>query len=311
MKSTFRSEQFDDWNQAIVSTFCDMGFRFPQDGFVGGAIAVNNLMNTQLSTVYTNMELKVIRNRSHISNLSEAVYLIKFQLQGRAIVKHRNHVTELDPGDFVICSTIEPYELELERHNRQAVLVVPENTMKEVFTDANNFLGLRMDRKRVPHNILSNMIQGIVDQNHEIPPQLLQRMEANVLDLLGTSLYAEANRIYETVRNPKEIQLDEIKRIINLNLDNPNLSVEFIANQSRISTRYLHMLFKLEGISVSRYILQQRLTACANALSHPDFKNSSTTDIALHWCFSDASHFNRCFKASYGQTPRQYRLNHT
>lgn len=299
MKNTYESKNFDEWSQAIVSNFCNMGFRFHGEDFASSPITVSNLMKTQLSCVNTNMELGVTRNKSHISSMSEAYYLVKFQLAGHSIIKHRNHVADLSPGDFIICSTVEPYQLELERNNRQAVLSIPEVTMKEIFANTDSFLGLKMDHHVAPHSILSNMIHGIVEQSDEIPPQLLQRIEANVLDLLGTSLYAEANRIYKATKSAKEIQLDDIKRSINLNLDNPSLSVDFIAKQSRISTRYLHMLFQIEGISVSRYILKQRLAACAKALAHPDYKDHSSTDIAMQWCFADASHFNRSFKTCY------------
>ncbi|MBX2859523.1 MAG: helix-turn-helix domain-containing protein [Cellvibrionaceae bacterium] len=75
------------------------------------------------------------------------------------------------------------------------------------------------------------------------------------------------------------------------------LSIDFVANKLQISTRYLHMLFKPQQVSISKYILQQRVEACAKALAHPEYQHYSTTDIAMEWCFADASHFNRCFKA--------------
>jgi AraC-like DNA-binding protein len=69
------------------------------------------------------------------------------------------------------------------------------------------------------------------------------------------------------------------------------------------------MLFQSETMSLSKYIQYQRLEACRRALRHPDYRQRSTTDIALQWGFSDVSHFHRCFKASYGVTPRQYKLS--
>ena len=86
------------------------------------------------------------------------------------------------------------------------------------------------------------------------------------------------------------------------------LGVDFIAQTERISKRYLHMLFKIQNISVSKYIQQLRLDVCYKDLTNSEFNNFSISNIALAWGFGDLSHFNLCFKAQYSHTPRQIRL---
>lgn len=302
----FSFKKADEFHDAISTHFCPMEFNQLTDDF-NSQVQAKNFMQTNLTSISTRSRFNVVRNQSHIHNLSQTTYLVKFQLKGKTILTQRDKSALLKPGDFIVCCTSEPYELQIEDNNLQAVLSVPEKTMQDVFEDVDNFLGVKMPYEKAPHSILSNVVKGVTEHQEHLAPQLMQRLEANILDLLGTSLYAESNHFSHESTCSKQSQIEEIKRIIKLNLDNPNLSIEFITQQMDISTRYLHMIFKSEGISVSRYIMQQRLSACAKALTHPDYQHHSSTDIAMQWCFSDSSHFNRCFKACYGLTPGQYR----
>ena len=93
-----------------------------------------------------------------------------------------------------------------------------------------------------------------------------------------------------------------------MNLQDYRLSVDLIATKHGISKRYLHLLFKQDGISVSRFIQQQRLAACHRALTNSEMQHLSTTDIAFQFGFGDISHFYRCFKSHYKLTPRQIRM---
>lgn len=106
---------------------------------------------------------------------------------------------------------------------------------------------------------------------------------------------------------PRRRLLGEAKRYIEDNLEDPDLTPEKIAGATFISLRYLHSLFKDEGISVSRYVQAQRLTRSLQWLADPHRSHLPIGDIASRLGFKDASHFARVFKASFHSTPREYR----
>lgn len=81
-----------------------------------------------------------------------------------------------------------------------------------------------------------------------------------------------------------------------------------VAEAVGYSERHLERLFRqVFGLSVWRFVLQSRVHAAAQALSHTDRR---VTQIALEFGFCDASAFARAFKASTGLTPKQYRERH-
>ena len=300
---------FESWSQTINDMFCPMEVNSADDELQGfkAELTSTSLNRIQLARIASGA-VDVYRRTKHIAKVSDSYYLIKFQLQGKALVQQCGREAYLSPGDFTVCSTTDPYELHFPERYRQAVLAVPQKTMKEMYSHTDNFLGVRMGVENPTHGLLSQFVMNLVGRIDEIEPTIVQRLEANILDLLVTSLHAASATSQSPVQSTPQDHLQAVKRLIGMHLRSSSLSPEFIAAKEGISKRYLHMLFKSEGISVSRFILQQRLKACHRAMALPNLAHLSTTDIAIEWGFSDVSHFHRCFKAHYDLTPRHYRM---
>ncbi len=102
-------------------------------------------------------------------------------------------------------------------------------------------------------------------------------------------------------------RLKTAKAIIQKHAIDPNLSVDFVAKQTRISPRSLQRLFESEGITFSGFVTSQRLAMAYDALADAQNKKKSIADIALSSGFGDISYFNRQFRARYGTTPSETR----
>ncbi|MFE5092545.1 helix-turn-helix domain-containing protein [Streptomyces sp. NPDC056638] len=57
--------------------------------------------------------------------------------------------------------------------------------------------------------------------------------------------------------------------------------------------RYLHKLFQLKNITVSRWIQQRRLERCRRALSRREAAGLTIAAVAHHWGFTSVSPFSR------------------
>lgn len=300
----------DKWNHVLTDTFCPMSCLSLTDDTpnnFNGAISYRPFNKATFSQVSSG-PIIVNRSKQDISRVSDAFYLIKFQMEGQGIVRHNNREAKLGLGDFVICSSIEPYELEFANNYKQTVLSIPQNILQEMFHSPDDYLGIRMGNELPTNGILSQFVYSISQRMDVLEPDALQSMEANILDLLITSLKAEHKVKVKIAETSPEIHLQQIKRFIGLHIKDYRLSVDFIAQAENISKRYLHMLFKDLDVSVSRYIQQLRLAGCYKDLTNKEFDHISTSDIALDWGFGDISHFYRCFKSQYLLTPRQIRL---
>ena len=86
------------------------------------------------------------------------------------------------------------------------------------------------------------------------------------------------------------------------------ICVEDMAQQLGYSRSYLCSRFKkLTGLTITQYILQQKIV---NAQRMLEFTDKSISEIAALYMFSSQSHFQNVFKRIVGQTPQSYRRQH-
>lgn len=83
------------------------------------------------------------------------------------------------------------------------------------------------------------------------------------------------------------------------------ITLEDLAAEADCNPNYLSQLFKeCEGISISSYILQEKINRAKNLLIYSDY---SYIEIATYLGFSSQSHLGTQFKKHTGYTLRQYR----
>ena len=83
------------------------------------------------------------------------------------------------------------------------------------------------------------------------------------------------------------------------------ITLEDLAVEADCNPNYLSQLFKeCEGISISGYILQEKINRAKNLLIYSDY---SYIEIATYLGFSSQSHLGTHFKKHTGYTLRQYR----
>ena len=83
------------------------------------------------------------------------------------------------------------------------------------------------------------------------------------------------------------------------------VSLEGLANEFHINKFYLTRVFKANfGISITEYLMQQRITAAKSQLR---FTDNTAESIAISCGINDAGYFCRLFKRIEGETPSEYR----
>ena len=83
------------------------------------------------------------------------------------------------------------------------------------------------------------------------------------------------------------------------------ISLSEVASFANISPAHLCHLFKeYEGITITEYILNEKIDAACNMLKYAD---CSICEISVYLGFSSVSYFSRCFKKRKGESPKEYR----
>ena len=77
-----------------------------------------------------------------------------------------------------------------------------------------------------------------------------------------------------------------------------------VAENMRISPRYVQRLLEMSGTSFTEQVNELRLQRTYTLLTEARENKSRISDVALQAGFSDISHFNRLFRSRFGDTPR-------
>lgn len=299
-----QEERFDYFLSVIDEVFCPMHCApgGSADRFVA-TLDASELGGMRLARISTS-PVAVSRRPRDIARIPDPPYLLKFQIRGEARWSQRGREVHLSPGDFVIASTAEPYRLDLLVPHEMLVLAVPGTTMRRLASDPEQFLGRRMPAEDAACGLLSSFVAQAARRLPQLPEAMLERVQTNVLDLLGGVLDAHGNSPADRSR---EAQVRRIRRFIVKNLRLRQLGPEMIAETFGVSTRYVHKLFADEEHTITRLIRAERLDACRRTLADPACSAMSITDIALQWGFYDLPHMTRCFRQAYGITPKEFR----
>lgn len=95
-----------------------------------------------------------------------------------------------------------------------------------------------------------------------------------------------------------------VRRHIQANLRNPDLSPESIVDSLRLSRPSVYRLFQHEG-GLGAYIRHLRLRQAVDELAR--CRHLTVTEIAYGLGFTSSSDFTRAFRRSYGMAPRDFR----
>lgn len=132
--------------------------------------------------------------------------------------------------------------------------------------------------------------------------QLLGRAERQrQSELFDRSTRADGEPAEESVQ---ERQFAAVTELIERELSNPDLNVDFVCRATGLPSKTLYrMIKKLVGVSPVDYIRQTRLRKAAMLLEQGKF---SVSEVMYMVGFSSSSYFSKCFAAMFGCTPGQY-----
>jgi len=102
-------------------------------------------------------------------------------------------------------------------------------------------------------------------------------------------------------------RLREIKADIIENAASRDLTMPALAARHRVTARYIRKLFETEGLTFSKFLLDERLARARRVLMDASRSAETISAIAFACGFGDLSYFNRVFRRQNGATPSEVR----
>jgi AraC-like DNA-binding protein len=109
-------------------------------------------------------------------------------------------------------------------------------------------------------------------------------------------------------REPLDTTLTlRIMEYVREHLSEHDLSPQRIAHHHNISVRHLYAVLARSEITLGDWIRTHRLEECRKDLAAPTAMSVTIAAVARCWGFTDATHFGRAFKETFGMSPRDWR----
>jgi len=141
----------------------------------------------------------------------------------------------------------------------------------------------------------------------EISPKLRDAVASHVHDLMALALIQHAPLGESKLGAVATARLNEARDHIAAHFLDPALSLTKVAENMRISPRYVQRLLEVSGTSFTEQVNELRLQRAYTLLTEARENKSRISDVALQAGFSDISHFNPLFHSRFGDTPKGVR----
>jgi AraC family transcriptional regulator, positive regulator of tynA and feaB len=298
------------WNDLICSLFSPLEVipadheRFDAESSVD---ALGPLSFTRIISLPATIE----HTDKHVAHTTRREFFLLTPVRGRMLVSHYGHEVLLEEGDFLLGDSAAPSRIAFDEPNQALTVVVPEAALRVHMPVPERVCGLHMSGSRGMGSIVSDMVRKLWAQVEKsgVPPEFGAPIARNLLDVVATSYAME----YSAVMSESAVtsaRLAHIKRYVETNLRDPDLTPGAVAKYFGVSPRYVRMIFAGENESLSGYILRRRLEESAQRLASVLWSGHTIAETASAWGFTSMAHFTRVFKEQFGLTPRQYRRQH-
>jgi len=247
-----------------------------------------------------------VRRTKRLAQRDDRHFVKAFLLtSGSCVLEQNGRETYLRAGEWSIYDNAQPYSIAIPGRAQMFLVLIPRDRFVARNFDLQNLLVRRLSGKAGLGKLIWNLVSNTFDQI----PQILSTSSHDVADIviqMTRLALSDSSSDFSSVDSKSALR-DRIKLYIASHLADPDLSLAKLASVTGCTKRYLHMAFQAEHVSISDYILRQRLDRCRADLLNPACAQRSITDIAYSWGFNNSNHFSRCFKQSFGASPRHLR----
>lgn len=237
------------------------------------------------------------RTAAEIRATERPSFGLLFILEGSEAVRQGEVSALLKPGDLFLWDSERPLDFEIRAPLSKITLMIPKDEAAQLRC-GRRVAPLHLSAAQPEALLLSGFLTSLSRTMSAQAAASWQASQRSALDLLETAVAAKETADplsrREALRRAVEADIDRLAR-------DPALTPCRLAERHGVSTRYLHMLFEEETLSLSARIRAVRLEgARRDLLAAPQ---REVTEIAFAWGFNSAAHFSRCFKQRFGSAP--------
>ncbi|UOR00553.1 helix-turn-helix domain-containing protein [Leucobacter allii] len=303
---SYESVGFDEWVRLVGNRFVPLSIFTGSPETFAGTLRSRNVDGTCVTDIQASSHsvhrLERAIRRDHRDHLK-----LSLQLEGSGLVMQDGRSAQLEPGDAAIYDTARPYTLEYAGEMRSLVMLFPHSMLGISAGRVHTVTAVRLAGDTGIGRVICPFMQHLAENLDALDGANGSRIMHSAFELI-TALLSSEIQASASAEPGSTVTFEIVRQYIDEHLTEPELNNDAIARAHFISTRQLQYLFQEERLTVSGYVRHRRLERARIGLEDAAQNERSVLQIAQSAGFVDLSHFSKLFKATYGTSPRDYRL---
>jgi AraC family transcriptional activator of tynA and feaB len=253
------------------------------------------------------------RSWEHIRNNKVGLKVIWFVKGGSVQIVRSQGTCTIATGKAGILDSNAPFRAKLLCDGATAhesfQAIIPPDLFLAHLPDVERFTGtFNLDTPE--GGVVQTLLNLLAEKGEQLTRKTAIPLSQSFLEAIGESIGIRHMADIPRRQRLVDKRLSDIEKFIEMNLTDPDLSYDKVAESCGISPRYLCYILKTNGKSFSDLVWSNRLPKARDLLISLATRHYSIREVAYMSGFKSAAHFCRQFKAAYGCPPREYRAAH-
>jgi AraC-like DNA-binding protein len=288
------------WRDSFVRQVVHSDIRSRSQGAFRAWAAVQAIPGLRI-TSFKSTAARLDRSSEMVADGDDALVLFA-PLQGKLCAVQRGREVTLQPGEVLLLRHEEPAAL-IHDNVRFQGLIFPRDVLGARLADLDATTMRAIPKSVEPLRLLVRYLDLVRREAALALPALRRSVVDHIHDLAALALGANQDTRETALSAVAAARLATVLTYIGESFADPGLSVELVARTHGISRRYLHQLLEESGQSFIQRVNELRLQKAFALLIERGGSKRRISDVAMDAGFSDVSHFNRLFRARFGDTP--------
>jgi AraC-like DNA-binding protein len=290
---------WDLWHDQISVIFDSRPHKRIEDGFFA---SVDAWLVGDVAVGYINGGgQRFDRSRKKIAKDALDGYVLQFYLKGQSEGRVSGQTAK--PGDLYLIDMAQALATSTTDHE-QISFALPRRMLAPLLKMPDNCHELVIPGEQP---LVTLLRESMVSYTRNIDRMRTEDAEAALKPLVDLTAVAINSELSEERAEAVNLMLTaSIRRHIEANLLDPDLSAETVAGSFSLSRRSLYRLFERFG-GFQSYVHERRLRRAWDALRAPEQRHLAISAIAESHGFANPENFTRAFRRLFGMTPREVR----
>jgi AraC-like DNA-binding protein len=288
------------WREVVASIFFDMELDLLHSEAFEGQAQCWDFGDLRL-TRFESSAVRYQRLRRHCDG-NEPQILVSVPLASTIEFEQLGRQIRCEPGQFLLEHSDAPYEFRYGERSDMWVLKVPEAMLQSRTGSASRFCAMQFNASEGVGKLFRDYLALMAQHAAIADPRFQALMGMQFTDLLGAVLEADPRVMQSSGSAVKSAHLARIEHFVRQNLTDFEMSPERVAGACNISVRYLHLLFKESGRTLSSWVRELRLQSAYELLQRGAV-GVSVAQTAYQMGFNDHAQFSNAFRKQFGRSP--------